>query len=81
MNITARQLINSDLGKMIEFAIWDAENMSDLHVTGKLETYQHFTYRENREPVTRITFAGILSGKESRMTVHDNTPITIQEGQ
>ena len=60
MNITARQLINSDLGKMIEFAIYDAENMSDLHVTGKLETYQHFTYRESREPVTKITFAGIL---------------------
>lgn len=81
MNITARQLIKGDIGKMIEFAIYDAENMSDLHMTGKLETYRHFTYRGNREPVTRITFAGILSGKESQMTVPDSTPITIQEGQ
>lgn len=81
MNITARQLLKSDIGKTFEIARFDAETMAELHYAGTLTDFEHITYRSGRLPMTRIHFKGILTGKESRTVVDDNTPITIQEGQ
>lgn len=75
---TARQLLPGDIGKIVEFSIFQAALVEDMFVSGKLTEFDHFAFRDGREPKTTIKFESLATGKTSRVIVDDSHAVTIK---